>query len=285
MLRLHARASTPAAPSPGRCASPARSSTRRSRRCPLELVAGLQVAIANVAAGGRGGRRRTTARSTLPQGQRIALREVPVALGRRVRARRARALPEHRRDGRRHAPAPPAWSTSPCARRPGPTGEIDPVDPRHLPAVRRGARLPHGRRPGDRRARLRHRDASTRVDVIVGPGNLYVQEAKHQLSAIVGIDGFAGPSDLLVVLGARRRRARARARGARHARAGRARRGQPRRRRLALRGASATRSPASSSGSSSSAHRRRAAFALVAGRRAPARRSRSPTPSRPSTCS
>jgi histidinol dehydrogenase len=40
------------------------------------------------------------------------------------------------------------------------------------------------------------------VDVIVGPGNLYVQEAKRQLSARVGIDGFAGPSDLLVALGA-----------------------------------------------------------------------------------
>jgi len=38
------------------------------------------------------------------------------------------------------------------------------------------------------------------VDVIVGPGNLYVQEAKHQVSASVGIDGFAGPSDLLVLL-------------------------------------------------------------------------------------
>src|SRR6185437_6789386 len=40
------------------------------------------------------------------------------------------------------------------------------------------------------------------VDVIVGPGNLYVQEAKRRLSGVVGIDGFAGPSDLLVVLGA-----------------------------------------------------------------------------------
>ena len=39
------------------------------------------------------------------------------------------------------------------------------------------------------------------VDVIVGPGNLYVQEAKRQLSGIVAIDGFAGPSDLLVLLG------------------------------------------------------------------------------------
>jgi histidinol dehydrogenase len=39
------------------------------------------------------------------------------------------------------------------------------------------------------------------VDVIVGPGNLYVQEAKHQVSAHVGIDGFAGPSDLLIIAG------------------------------------------------------------------------------------
>jgi len=37
------------------------------------------------------------------------------------------------------------------------------------------------------------------VDVIVGPGNLYVQEAKRQVFGQVGIDGFAGPSDLLVV--------------------------------------------------------------------------------------
>jgi histidinol dehydrogenase len=37
------------------------------------------------------------------------------------------------------------------------------------------------------------------VDVIVGPGNLYVQEAKRQVSGRVGIDGFAGPSDLVVV--------------------------------------------------------------------------------------
>ena len=37
------------------------------------------------------------------------------------------------------------------------------------------------------------------VDVIVGPGNLYVQEAKRQLSGRVGIDGFAGPSDLMIL--------------------------------------------------------------------------------------
>jgi histidinol dehydrogenase len=39
----------------------------------------------------------------------------------------------------------------------------------------------------------------TPVDVIVGPGNLYVQEAKRQVFGQVGIDGFAGPSDLMVI--------------------------------------------------------------------------------------
>jgi histidinol dehydrogenase len=39
------------------------------------------------------------------------------------------------------------------------------------------------------------------VDLIAGPGNLYVQEAKRQVAGDVGIDGFAGPSDLVVVAG------------------------------------------------------------------------------------
>jgi histidinol dehydrogenase len=41
-----------------------------------------------------------------------------------------------------------------------------------------------------------------RADVIVGPGNLYVQEAKRQVAGVVGIDGFAGPSDLTVIASA-----------------------------------------------------------------------------------
>ena len=36
--------------------------------------------------------------------------------------------------------------------------------------------------------------------MIVGPGNLYVQEAKRQLSGRIGIDSFAGPSDLLAIV-------------------------------------------------------------------------------------
>jgi histidinol dehydrogenase len=41
-----------------------------------------------------------------------------------------------------------------------------------------------------------------RVDVVVGPGNLYVQEAKRLVSGDVGIDGFAGPSDVVVLASA-----------------------------------------------------------------------------------
>jgi histidinol dehydrogenase len=42
-------------------------------------------------------------------------------------------------------------------------------------------------------------DSVPRVDVIAGPGSLYVQEAKRQVSGDVGIDGFAGPSDVLIL--------------------------------------------------------------------------------------
>jgi histidinol dehydrogenase len=37
------------------------------------------------------------------------------------------------------------------------------------------------------------------VDVIVGPGNRFVTEAKRQVAGVVGIDGLAGPSELVVV--------------------------------------------------------------------------------------
>ena len=40
------------------------------------------------------------------------------------------------------------------------------------------------------------------VDVIAGPGNVWVQEAKRQLGGRVGIDGVAGPSELVVLAGA-----------------------------------------------------------------------------------
>src|SRR6185369_15070474 len=37
------------------------------------------------------------------------------------------------------------------------------------------------------------------VDMLVGPGNAYVAEAKRQLYGRVGIDLFAGPTETLVI--------------------------------------------------------------------------------------
>jgi histidinol dehydrogenase len=37
------------------------------------------------------------------------------------------------------------------------------------------------------------------VDLVVGPGNAYVTEAKRQLNGLVGVDGLAGPSELTIV--------------------------------------------------------------------------------------
>ncbi len=84
---------------------------------------------------------------------------------------------------------------------PGPDGQIDPVilGACRLCGVERVYRMGGAQAI----AALAHGTESVeRVDVIVGPGNLYVQEAKSQCSEVVGIDGFAGPSDLLVALGA-----------------------------------------------------------------------------------
>ena len=39
------------------------------------------------------------------------------------------------------------------------------------------------------------------VDVIAGPGNAWVQEAKRQVQGLVGIDSYAGPSELMVIAG------------------------------------------------------------------------------------
>lgn len=40
-----------------------------------------------------------------------------------------------------------------------------------------------------------------RVDKVAGPGNVYVNEAKRQLWGEVGVDGYAGPSEVAVLVG------------------------------------------------------------------------------------
>ena len=81
---------------------------------------------------------------------------------------------------------------------PGPTGVVDPTV---LAACRlAGATRAYGVGGAQAIAALAYGTETVEaVDVIVGPGNLYVQEAKRQVSGDVGIDGFAGPSDLFVI--------------------------------------------------------------------------------------
>ncbi len=166
---------------------------------PLELVAGLQVAIANVAlvAEAGVGHDQTV---DLPQGQRIVLREVPVSAA-AVYVPGGRApYPSTVIMGLVTARAAGVIDVAVCAP-PGADGQIDPVilGTCRLCGVQRVYRMGGAQAI----AALAYGTQSVHpVDVIVGPGNLYVQEAKHQLSNVVGIDGFAGPSDLLVVLGA-----------------------------------------------------------------------------------
>ncbi len=42
-------------------------------------------------------------------------------------------------------------------------------------------------------------DTISAVDVIAGPGNAWVQEAKRDVQGVVGIDSYAGPSELMVI--------------------------------------------------------------------------------------
>jgi histidinol dehydrogenase len=165
---------------------------------PLELVAGLQVAIANVALVAQAGVGEDI-QVDLPQGQRIVLREVPVQAS-------AVYVPGGRAPyastvvmGVVTARAAGVMDVAVCAP-PGADGQIDPgiLGTCRLCGVERVYRMGGAQAVA---ALAYGTKTVTRVDVVVGPGNLYVQEAKHQLSTTVGIDGFAGPSDLLVLLG------------------------------------------------------------------------------------
>jgi histidinol dehydrogenase len=165
---------------------------------PRELVAGLQVAIANVALVSEAGVGADAA-VDLPQGHRVVLREVPVrAAAVYVPGGRA-PYPSTVVMGVVTARAAGVLDVAVCAP-PGRQGQIHPLilGTCRLCGVERVYRMGGAQAIA---ALAYGTESVTAVDVIVGPGNLYVQEAKHQVSTVV-VDGFAGPSDLMVVLGA-----------------------------------------------------------------------------------
>lgn len=165
----------------------------------LDVVAGLQVAIANVAEVAQAGVSEESVVVGLPQGQRVTLREVPVrAAAVYVPGGRA-PYPSTAVMGVVTARAAGVTDVVVCSP-PGRDGQIDPVilGTCRLLGVERVYRMGGAQAI----AALAFGTASIEpVDVIVGPGNAYVQEAKREVAGLVGIDGFAGPSDLMVVLG------------------------------------------------------------------------------------
>ena len=168
------------------------------RLLPLELEAALEVAIVNVALVAQAGVSEDVALD-LPQGQRIVLREMPVSSA-AVYVPGGRApYPSTVVMGVVTARAAGVLDVAVCAP-PGSDGEID----AHILGACALCGVGRVYRMGGAQAiaALAYgTETVARVDLVVGPGNLYVQEAKRLLAAIVGIDGFAGPSDLLVVLG------------------------------------------------------------------------------------
>jgi histidinol dehydrogenase len=165
----------------------------------LEVVAGLQVAIANVArvADASIGSEQTIVE--LPQGHTVELRELPVAAAAIYAPGGRAAYPSTVVMGVVTARAAGVMDVAVCTP-PGPDGQAHPA----ILAACRLCGVERVYRMGGAQAVAAlafGTESIARVDVIVGPGNLYVQEAKRRLSHVVGIDGFAGPSDLMVVFG------------------------------------------------------------------------------------
>lgn len=156
--------------------------------------AGLEVAIANVRAVAEAGvdEDREVA---LPQGQTVTLRDVPVR-------RAAVYVPGGR------APYPSTVIMGVVTARAAGVEEVVVCAPGAHPAILAACALcgvdaVFTMGGAHAVAALAYgTETIPRVDVIVGPGNLYVQEAKRLVSGDVGIDGFAGPSDVVVVASA-----------------------------------------------------------------------------------
>lgn len=161
-----------------------------------EVLWGLQTAIANVRTVVRA-QLRDSVIVDLPQGQRVEVVEVPVGrAGLYAPAGRA-AYPSSVVMGAVTAKAAGVDEIAVCAP-PGPGGAAHPV----ILAACALCGVTEVFRMGGAQAiaAMAFGTGTVRaVDVIAGPGNAYVQEAKRQLAGQVGIDGIAGPSELLIL--------------------------------------------------------------------------------------
>jgi histidinol dehydrogenase len=135
----------------------------------------------------------------MPQGQRVMIREIPVgAAGLYAPGGRAAypssvlmcALPARVAGVERLALASP----------PGPDGTVNPL----VLAAAALCEIDEVYAVGGAQAIFAFAygtESVTPVDVIAGPGNSWVREAKRAVSGTVGIDSLAGPSELMVIPG------------------------------------------------------------------------------------
>lgn len=157
-----------------------------------DVRAGMEIAITNVAIVADAGVGEDVT-VDLPQGHRVVLREVPVR-------RAAIYIPGGQ------APYPSTVVMGVVTARAAGVEEVVVLTPPQVDPVIRGACALTGVHEvyamggAQGIAALAYgTETIERVDIIAGPGSLIVQEAKRQVSGVVGIDGFYGPSDVLVL--------------------------------------------------------------------------------------
>ena len=136
----------------------------------------------------------------LPQGQRVTLREVPVSAAAVYVPGGRAAYPSSAIMGCVAATAAGVERVA-IASPPAPDGSIAPAV--LAAAAIGGATEAYAVGGAQAIAALAFGTETVEpVDVIAGPGGPYVQEAKLQVSRRVGIDGYAGPSELMVLFDA-----------------------------------------------------------------------------------
>ncbi len=165
-------------------------------RIEADVIAGLETAIANVTTVAAAQLRDDIA-VTLPEGQVVDVAELPVRrAGVYAPAGRA-AYPSSVVMAAATARAAGVEEVAVCAG-PGPDGEIHPLILAACALC--GVDEVYRACGAQAIAALAYGTATiASVDVIAGPGGPWVQEAKRQVVGMVGIDGIAGPSELVVV--------------------------------------------------------------------------------------
>jgi histidinol dehydrogenase len=159
-----------------------------------DLVSALGTAAANIRAVAEA-QLADERRVELEQGQAVELREIPVASAGVYAPGGARAYPSSVLMG--CIPAKVAGVERVVVATPPPASEL-----MHAAAAIAGADELYAIGGAQAIAALAlGTERIAAVDVVAGPGNRYVQEAKRQLAGEVGIDGVAGPSELMVIAG------------------------------------------------------------------------------------